>query len=681
MKRRTASKIIALLLTAGLSVPLFTGCGCGKDEDQPETYEADQFEDYGEDTEAYEDTGEESPEEIPEEPSEYSTSNVIPEYDDTGVTPKPVTVDVYANYSAIDHAKEIGSMDYLEWLADYCVNVIEPQAVEKLLQVPAFKEAADQGLISKYITLQLDYNDQNQYGAMTRISYYNKNGCVIGEENDDEDCYNVGYSFLVNTCVFEPDTQNDPDKRRELQDTMIHEMMHAFTFDYTRGLMAGIYRDGHVNALENGAPQWFSEGVAVTMQGGYNDGRMGILEDMFLAEDEDKEVLLDTFSSPQSMWEAIESMYQYYSKEDIKEELGSEDARFTDINFEGNTYTYSYLGTMYVYDMAARSLGLETFDEQGRVNMDAMLKGLDYILRQSHAGYSLDEIFAEISKDPSTGVSLYPDVESLEKTFMRSADDPALAFSRKLMYDFESRTSDINHDLPCGSVLPGYYTKKQDFMDEKYHMPAEVFEVVNFPQSSESDDYYAVSTVRPSSTALTGMLHVSNVGEVLSDAEKEERDRLFIGDEIRFVNDTYGRDYKSADGWQKIDREDLYRSPEDFEATPEDAGNASYEMGFMASSDTSDNDYIMMALFKDSSHGDFAVMVTPEGIRSGKYSIDSASYPGKDWNGISLTLSDGTSVDYFENEGYAADGKGKLYKAQDLSEADARDFLDFAMGE
>ena len=668
MKNRMIKKVLSIVLIAGLTASLFTGCGKKKDVEE-ETYD-----------EAYEESYQEEGEYTDDEESSVpvsDTSNIIPEYDDSKVTPKPVSVDLYSNYAAIEHAKENDSMDYLEWLADYCVNIIEPQAVEKLLLIPAFKEAAEEGLISKYICLQLDYNDQNQYGAMTRISYYNKNGCVIGED-DEEDCYNVGYSLLVNTCVFDKGTEKDPKKLRELQDTMIHEMMHAFTFDYTRNLMAGIYRDGHVNALENGAPMWFSEGMAVTVQAGYNSGRMGILENMFLAEDDDRDEILNTLSSTESMWNAMDNIYANTTKEELKEEFGSEDARFTDLTNEENTYSYSYLGTMYVYNMAAEALGLETFDANGVVNMDSMLKGLDYILRQLHDGCSLDQIMAEISKDPSTGQSLYPDVASLEKSFLRSMDEPSMTFSQKLLYDLESRTTDVNYDLPGGSVLPGYYTCQQDFMDEKHHSAPEVFEVVVFPQKTDIDDYYAVSTVRPSSAALTGMLHVSYAGETLSEAEAAEKDILYIGDEIRFVNDNFGREYKSSEDWQRLDQDAVYETSSESSVALGDAKNASYESGFMAISPASEDDYIMLTLFNDSDHGNFAVIVTPDGYKAAKYTFEDVSYPGKNWSGVRFKMTNGSFIDYYEDEGMASDESGNLYNVQQISESEARDFIDFA---
>ncbi len=139
--------------------------------------------------------------------------NDIPDYNDTDVIPKTINAENYADYSAWEHAQNNGGEEYLEWLADFCVKVAGPQAVEMLLRIPCFREAADQGLLSKYIVLQLTYNDENQFGAMTEATFLEKGGCIV--HGIDDSIYNLAYSLLINTGQQDYGLQNSPEKIRE----------------------------------------------------------------------------------------------------------------------------------------------------------------------------------------------------------------------------------------------------------------------------------------------------------------------------------------------------------------------------------------------------------------------------------------------------------------------------------
>ncbi len=485
----------------------------------------------------------------------YSTENAAPSYGKPG-EPKPVDVSFHVDDSGIYYADENNCQDYLTWLSDFVINKAEPQAVGMLLQIPCFREAAEQGLISKYIAFDTTYNDQNQFGAITQACYLGKNGnmAVLGQEP----ICNIAHHLTVNLINFGKETQNDPVKQRELQDTLVHEMLHAFMNDYTRNAVIGLHKDGSWNEAEkNGLPGWICEGIAVSLQAGYAGRRSEFFELLMLDENLPKEDLLTVLQDPAVILDDLagirDQALQQVPAEQYAEEYGSTDALTTSLTASENDYNLGYLGVMSLYIMAAYHMGLEPFDDYGTVQTDALLQGLDKILRMLHDGYSMDQIIAEISTDPETGVQCYADTADYESKFMQSEGDLGTMFAFELLTDFESRIEDPAVYVPSGSVLPGYNTYLKDFMDNDYHAAPPVFEIVT-PDTKDEDstqELFAVSTVPGYLTALGGGRRVSYAGApALTDAEVQALKGSDPGGRAAFVDVNQGVEgVRSTNDW------------------------------------------------------------------------------------------------------------------------------------
>ncbi len=488
----------------------------------------------------------------------YSTENVIPAYEGQPEKLKPADgkhARVYADDWAEEYVKKNHCEDYLPWLTDYIINIAEPQAVNMVLRIPCLREAVDQGLISKYIGLDMTYNDVNQFGAMTLCCYLGKKGNMV--KIGSEPICTLAHHLTVNLMNFDQNTRNDVNKRRELQDTLVHEMLHAFMNDYTRNAMVGLHKDGSWNKDENNMlPLWFVEGTAVSLQAVYDQRRDEILQLLLLDPDAGKEEILAELSDADSIFYNLaymrDQILEQESPEEYAEEYGSRDALMTSLPAEENTYNLSYLGVMNLYNMAAVSMGLDTFDDEGRVQMDALLQGLDMILRLLHNGSSMDEIIAWISTDPYTGVPEYTDTADYERKFMQSADDSGSTFALLLLQDFESRIGDPADYVPSGSVLPGYNTSRKDFMDENYHAAPPAFEIIipDDPYYDREQSYYAVSTVPNSLTALGGGRRISySEAPELTDAEEAAMSVLDTGGLPALIDEYKGQEYKSTNDW------------------------------------------------------------------------------------------------------------------------------------
>ncbi len=488
----------------------------------------------------------------------YSTENVIPAYEGQPSKLKAADAEhaaVYADSDAIRYVTENHCEDYLPWITDYIINVAEPQAVNMLLRIPYFREAADQGLIIKYIGLNLTYNDQNQFGAMTLACYLGKKGNMIALGT--EPVCNIAHQLKVNLMIYDQSTRNDVMKRRELQDTLVHEMLHAFMSDYTRNAMIGLHKDGGWSEAEdNKLPDWIAEGIALSLQATYSERRDELLHLLLLDASAGREQIVAALENPEEIYEGLAYMRDQFLAEgaadEYAEEYGSKDALLTSLTAEGNTYNLSYLGVMALYCMAAENMDLEPFDDNGTVQMDALLEGLNMILWLLHNGYSMDEVIAIITRDPVTGQPLYTDTADYERKFMQSANDPGSYYALEIMSDFESRIQDPSVYVPCGSVLPGYNTIQKDFMDENYHAAPPVFEIItaDHPDKSSDQSFFAVSTVPCSLTALGGGRRVSYAeAPELTEAEAAALSVLDPRGMPALVDEYRGEKYKSTNDW------------------------------------------------------------------------------------------------------------------------------------
>ncbi|MBO5552383.1 MAG: hypothetical protein J5966_10540 [Lachnospiraceae bacterium] len=690
-------KIIAAVCAATLLTSALTACGSSEDYYEDE-YGYEQSTDEGSVS-----TGADPEENTPSADASsgrrgYETENVI---SNKGVTDKPhkkTDPEIYADSDAYKQGMDDGNMDYIRWLADYCANIIEPQAVEMLLTIPAFKRAAEKGLLSRYIVLGISYETENQYGAIKQTCYLGKNGNVQGAD-DVEKVYNIGHRISVNSYIYQKNCQNDPAEQREIADLMLHELMHGFMSDYTRNALTGLKKAGELDDTENNAlPDWFAEGTAITVQGGYGERREEILEKFSLSEDSSKEEILTVFGSTESMYENSSFFIDQLSEEELKEYkdyYGGKLALPTDITLEENTYNMSYIGAMFTYYMAAESMGLKPFDENGVLQMDVMREGLSRILDMMYEGYSLDEIIALISKDPQTGASRYADTKDLENKFLYSAGDYGMSFVQKLLYDFESRIEDRLEYIPSGSVIEGYNNRLKDFMDHEYHDSPEVFEIVNSPLITPEDEYYAVSTVLPSKLALGGGCHVSyKDAPGLSEDEEKEANKLFTGDEICLVGFYEGSNYKSPEQWIKLSdtdgggalpasdaaaSADVDNNNEGHQSNDDNSGfdwndiySNDYVRGFYGTSN--DEDYILLFIFEDSSGQQYGYFETDQVVLYQKCTLNDVLMISEKMPGTRVTLEDGNYLEYYKDKDgsiYILDDLDNVYSAEKVTESEA----------
>lgn len=555
-KSRRTRRFTALVLMPVITAGMFSLSGCG-DEAVEYTYEVTQ--DYGEDQidesvdflpddsefisedESTVALDEDPVEKILDRPATYSTENVLPSIEQLNYGPIPVTIDNYCDELAIDYAKEHNCEDHLLWLADYVVNCIEPQAVDKLLQIPVFKEAAINGEISKYISIYLTYNDVSRFGAMEETCYLGRD--CHGIEEWDSPIYYLGHKVYINLLSFPEDMKNDQEKVLFMQSAMIHEMMHAFLTDYLTNLHLGTGKDGArvVERDANGKmildeeerpnqidmiPTWLQEGLAEAVADPYGS-RNNELQELYSSTGDIDEIL-QTLSTPENFYEAINPEFE-----------GEGRVNLASLKEESNTYSTGWVASLFLCTLAGEKLGYETFDENGYFNSEAGFYGLNEIITMIHEGHSLDYVIADISFDYDKGESAYKDTTDFEEKCFGSVDDPGLIFMQKLLFDFYARTCiDPENYMPSGSVLPGHVNSVKECMDDSYHYPSRVYEVDNIDAGDPYAEYYSLSTIQMSRVALGGGRRTSYdpILDALTAEEEAERDYGYLANEKKYID-------------------------------------------------------------------------------------------------------------------------------------------------
>ena len=88
-----------------------------------------------------------------------------------------------------------------------------------------------------------------------------------------------------------------------------------------------------------------------------------------------------------------------------------------------------------------------------------------------------------------------------------------------------------------GSVLPGYDTMQEHYLSQERAEEAPAFAIVAPDSPTYEKEYFALSTVRPSLIALGGgrTLSYDPRTDSLTREEREQRDIMYIGDQIRFM--------------------------------------------------------------------------------------------------------------------------------------------------
>lgn len=235
------------------------------------------------------------------------------------------------------------------------VDSIVPQAVNKLLSTFGSSLGSDLTQISDEIGLKI-YRDNSSTLAYVSNRYgYYSNGALAPE------AMQLNLSVNVNTLGFDASGNLTADSRKALEDTIVHEMMHALMDDTLVNGMIGAV-DGVLDS-SNSFPKWFKEGMAQTVAGGctnsndWVNGGLGI-----------------TSSSSESQ---------------ISSTVKASSNKLSNSSSNSSSYGTGYLACMYLGWMAA--------GKPASVDSSSIASGLNTVLKKLQDGDSLSDVVSSVS--------------------------------------------------------------------------------------------------------------------------------------------------------------------------------------------------------------------------------------------------------------------------------------------
>ena len=340
-------------------------------------------------------------------------------------------------------------VDKLAALITWVKKTLEPEAANLLVsKFPAYKEAANNNELGKNIGLYIYYDQfQDSYGNYDDCKYTLAVVDAMIAPASGDIRYRVGVNARyfynkdsnTNEWVFDGTTHYSV-----LDNTLVHEMMHAYMYDYTRTGMAGFeasdssWCDYERNS-ELDFPDWFIEGMASTVDNTFQYRYPSIHDSNDMNHyDYGYDITKNKFEA-----EALKQAYTNDPRIQIAGQYG-----------EGSAYISGYLACIYLGYLAAKTYdGTDAIDGD-RIDSSVILSGENHILEKLHNGNSLSSIISEISPKVD-GKTIYDSTSSFEQNFIRdlngSDDVTSAEFCTKLLNYFQQNSTDTSY--ANGSIL------------------------------------------------------------------------------------------------------------------------------------------------------------------------------------------------------------------------------------
>ncbi len=419
-------------------------------------------------------------------------------------------VERYCAPSAINQWKE--NEGFLEWLIDVIINEIQPQAVSLLKEgFPAYAEGEGNHALSSDLGLYIYHNEGEIDGEATPAG--NVLAFVQGSYNDNNE---VRLVMGVNTSTFKLKQDEtgrwvlDDDTRDTFDNTIVHEMMHGFMYDYTRtGLMGFTY----VNH-DYGFPRWFVEGTATAV------------ENVYQYREED---LVQLMKNGAYTAESVKNAYVTVMDEKRQDlalfDIGNSDKDGKDgFDYQVSAYTSGYLACVYLGYLDAISRGEQAERDDGSYDINVIRSGINDILGRLHGEgdgsgcETLSEIVNKISE------STFTDTQDFQKEFIKGDEDSNEFVAKYLQMLEDIETTDEKR--ANGSVLlgnDGQNTNTPIHRGEEIGDPS-IYRIIDESGSavSDVDDCRANTTGGNTKKGTGGHDYIPNQQELAAAAKPED---------------------------------------------------------------------------------------------------------------------------------------------------------------
>ena len=292
---------------------------------------------------------------------------------------KPIKEDpvlTYCSKSAIDHL----GYDNMAMIYNLISDDILPQVVSQLTTAfPTFIETDGGKAIGERIGLVIYTSEFPDSVASSRESLAYVSGFPLGTENYI--CM-LGVNVLT---LFEKDPKTGTytfkeSERTNLENTVIHEMMHAFMNDYVRA--------GNTTDKTNNYPGWFCEGIASAVENVYT-----------FRYDQYSKIYGYSRGNGESAEVSTDDLLKFYKEYSEVYPVEDGPTHVPDIGTsddDGNrisAYTMGYLATLYLSYLAQA----DTPTDYSSFSAGEFRTGLNTIFSLLHSGHTLDEVISSIS--------------------------------------------------------------------------------------------------------------------------------------------------------------------------------------------------------------------------------------------------------------------------------------------
>ena len=292
---------------------------------------------------------------------------------------KPIKEDpvlTYCSKSAIDHL----GYDNMAMIYNLISDDILPQVVSQLTTAfPTFIETDGGKAIGERIGLVIYTSEFPDSVASSRESLAYVSGFPLGTENYI--CM-LGVNVLT---LFEKDPKTGTytfkeSERTNLENTVIHEMMHAFMNDYVRA--------GNTTDKTNNYPGWFCEGIASAVENVYT-----------FRYDQYSKIYGYSRGNGESAEVSTDDLLKFYKEYSEVYPVEGGPTHVPDIGTsddDGNrisAYTMGYLATLYLSYLAQA----DNPTDYSSFSAGEFRTGLNTIFSLLHSGHTLDEVISSIS--------------------------------------------------------------------------------------------------------------------------------------------------------------------------------------------------------------------------------------------------------------------------------------------